>query len=103
MARLLVLLAFASGAAFAQRNEIWSNPGLSARSVQPAEQQIRLRQDMSQCHGAAFEGTRGLEDEEKRKNRGVALFRRCMAEKGWTSRDPAGPKPAPKAPRPTST
>lgn len=87
----------------AQRNEIWSNPGLSARSVQPAEQQIQLRQDMSQCHGAAFEGTRGMPEEEKRKALGVALFKRCMAERGWTSRDPAAPKPAPKAPRPTAT
>ena len=101
MARLLVLLLFA-GSAAAQRNEIWSNPGLGARSVQPAEQQMLLRQDLSHCHGAAFEGTRGVE-EEKRKNLGVALFRRCMAEKGWTSRDPAAPRPAPKAPRPTAT
>jgi hypothetical protein len=100
---LPILLAFLSAAAFAQRNEIWSNPGLSARRVQPAEQQIQLRHDMSHCHGVAFEGTRGADDDEVRKARGVALFRRCMAEKGWASRDPAAPRPAPKAPRQTST
>jgi len=103
MARLLALLLFVSASALAQRNELWSNPALAARALPPPEQQLILRQDMSQCHGAAFEGTRGVEEEEKRKNLGVALFKRCMAERGWTSRDPAARKPAPKAPRPTST
>ena len=101
---LPILLAFISTVAFAQRNEIWSNPSLSARSMQPAEQQIQLRHDLTHCHGAAFEGTRGVPEEERRKQLGVALFKRCMAEKGWTSRDPSAPKPAaPKAPRETST
>lgn len=77
----------------AQRNEVWSNPGLSARGVQPGEQQLILRQDMSACHGAAFEGTRALEDGEKRKALGVALFNRCMAEKGWQAREPRRPAP----------
>ena len=97
---IAILLAFISATALAQRNEIWSNPTLR---LQPAEQQIQLRQDMSQCHGAAFEATRAIADEEQRKARGVALFKRCMAEKGWSSRDAAAPKPAPKAPKPTST
>jgi len=43
---------------------------------------------MSKCHGTAFERAREVEDEQKRK----ALFNRCMAR-----------KPAPKAPRETST
>jgi hypothetical protein len=103
MNRTLLLLLVLSPAALAQRSEVWSNAGLTARGMQGAEQQVMLRKDMSQCHGAAFEGTRGVEDEQSRKARGVALFRRCMAEKGWTSRDPAAPKPAPKAPRPTTT
>jgi hypothetical protein len=103
MARLVVFLLVISASALAQRNEVWSNPGLSARGVQLAEQQVMLRKDMSQCHGAAFDGTRAVEDEEKRKALGVALFKRCMAEKGWTSRDPNARKPAPKAPRPTTT
>ena len=102
MNRIVLLLLLLSPPAIAQRNELWSNAGLTARGVQAAEQQVMLRQDMSHCHGAAFEGTRGMDD-ESRKARGVALFRRCMAEKGWTSRDRAAPKPAPKAPRPTST
>ena len=100
---LHLLLAFVSATALAQRNEIWSNAGLTARGVQGAEQQIMLRKDMSQCHAASFEGTRGMDDEAERKARGVALFKRCMAEKGWASRDAAAPKPAPKSPRPTST
>ena len=102
MNRTLLFLLVLSPAALAQRSEIWSNAALTARGLQTAEQQVVLRQDMSHCHGAAFEGTRGM-DEETRKSRGVALFRRCMAEKGWTSRDRTAPKPAPKAPRPTST
>ena len=90
MARLasIVFLLCAAGAAHAQRNELWTNPGLSQRGIQPGEQQIMLRQDMSECHGTAFERARGVEDEQKRK----ALFNRCMAR-----------KPAPKGPRETST
>jgi hypothetical protein len=105
MARALSFAFFLclAGAAGAQRNQLWSNPALAGRAVAPAEQQMILRQDMSHCHGAAFEGTRNVPEEEKRKALGTALFKRCMAEKGWTSRDPAAPKPAPKAPRPTST
>ena len=103
MNRMVVLLLLASAPAMAQRNELWSNAGLTARGVQAAEQQVMLRKDMSQCHGAAFEGTRGMDDEASRKARGVALFKRCMAEKGWTSRDASAPKPAPKPPKPTST
>ena len=82
---------FFCATAHAQRNEVWSNPGLSARGVQPGEQQLMLRQDMSACHGAAFEGTRGVEDEQKRKAAGVQLFRLCMAEKGWQVRPPRKP------------
>lgn len=103
MNRTLLLLLVLSPAALAQRSEVWSNAGLTARGLQAAEQQVVLRKDMSQCHGAAFEGARGMADEASRKARGVALFRRCMAEKGWTSRDRAAPKPAPKTPQPTST
>ena len=105
MARLLplVFLVCAAGAAHAQRNELWTNPGLSQRSIQSGEQQILLRQDMSACHGTAFERARGVEDEQKRKALGIALFNRCMAEKGWYAREPAPRKPAPKTPRETST
>jgi hypothetical protein len=105
MARVvsLVLLLCTLCAAQAQRNDLWSNPGLSQRGVQPGEQQVMLRQDMSACHGAAFEQARGVEDEQKRKALGIALFKRCMAEKGWYARDPRTPKPAPKAPRETAT
>jgi hypothetical protein len=103
MARLAVLLLFISATATAQRGELWSNPALTARGVQLGEQQVTLRRDLSHCHGAAFEGTRAVEDEEQRKARGVALFKRCMAEMGWSARKPGSPKPAPKAPRETST
>ena len=96
MNRTLLFLLVLSPAALAQRSEVWSNAALTARGLQTAEQQVVLRQDMSQCHGAAFEGARAIPDEEQRKARGVALFRRCMAEKGWTSRGAAAPKPAPK-------
>ena len=85
--------------AHVQCNELWSNPGLSQRGIQSGEQQIMLRQDMSKCHGTAFERAREVEDEQKRK----ALFNRCMAEKGWYAREPAPRKPAPKTPRETST
>ena len=87
--------------AHGQRNNLWSNPGLSARGVQAGEQQIMLRQDLSACHGAAFEATRTVEDDEKRKALGIALFNRCMAEKGWQAREPR--RPAPKAPREISS
>lgn len=103
MNRMAVLLLLLSAPATAQRNDVWSNPGLTSRGVQAGEQQLMLRQHMSQCHGAAFEGTRGVREEEKRKQLGVALFKRCMAERGWTSRDAAAPKPATKSPKPTST
>jgi hypothetical protein len=105
MARLLslVVLLCAAGAAPAQRNALWANPALSERGVQPGEQQIMLRQDMSECHGTAFERARGIEDEQKRKALGIELFKRCMADKGWHARQPGSRKPAPKAPRETST
>jgi len=105
MARLLslVCLLYAAGTAHAQRTELWNNPGLSQRGIQPGEQQIMLRQDMSECHGTAFERARGIDDEQKRKALGIELFKRCMAEKGWHAREPGPRKPAPKAPRETST
>ena len=99
--RFLILLLFSVNA-YAQRNDLWSNPGLTQRGVQAGEQQIVLRRDLSACHGAAFEGARTLEDEEKKKALGVALFRRCMAEKGWQSNRSAPDKAGPKAPRPTA-
>jgi len=43
------------------------------------------------------------EDEQKRKALGIAIFNRCMAEKGWYGREPGPRKPAPKAPRESST
>jgi hypothetical protein len=97
------LLLCAAALALAQRNDLWSNPGLGERGLQPGEQQLILRQDMSACHGIAFERARGVEDEQKRKAMGVALFRQCMSEKGWHARDPASRKPAPRAPRETAT
>ena len=105
MARVLALvfLICVAGPAPAQRNQLWSNPGLSQRGIQPSEQRMLLRQDMSQCHGAAFESGRGIEDEQKRNSLGIAFFRRCMAEKGWQAREPAPPKAAPRAPRDAST
>ncbi|HYR34575.1 MAG TPA: hypothetical protein VEQ87_09825 [Burkholderiales bacterium] len=103
MARLSYLLLLLCATAYAQRNELWANPGLAERGVQPGEQQIMLRQDMSQCHGTAFERARGIEDEQKRKALGIALFKQCMAEKGWYARQPGTRKPAPKAPRETAT
>jgi hypothetical protein len=100
---ILVMVLSAAGAAHAQRNELWNNPGLSQNGVQFGEQQIILRQDMAHCHGTAFEGTREIQDEQKRKALGVQLFNRCMGEKGWYARDPAPRKPAPKGPRETAT
>src|SRR5258708_15857401 len=104
MARFLslVFLLYAAGAAHAQRNALWTNPGLSQRGIQPSEQQLMLRQDMSECHGTAFERARGVEDEQKRKALGIALFNGCMAQKGWHVRDPRPPNPPPKAPRETA-
>jgi hypothetical protein len=89
--------------AHAQRAQIWVNPGLTERGLQIGEQQIVLRQDMSQCHGSAFEQTRPVEDEHKRKTLGVAVFHRCMADKGWLARDPAPRKTPPKAQKETAT
>ena len=97
--QLLCVAALAS----AQRNDLWSNPRLAERGLQPAEQQLMLRQDMSACHGLAFERANGVQDEEKRKALGVALFKQCMSEKGWHARPTAPRKPAPKAPRETAT
>jgi hypothetical protein len=98
-----VLLLCAAALAPAQRNDLWSNPGLGERGMQPAEQQLILRQDMSACHGLAFERANGVQDEEKRKALGVALFKECMSEKGWHARPATPRKPAPKAPRETAT
>jgi len=105
MARLfsLVVLVCAAGISYAQRNELWANPGLSERGIQPGEQQLLLRKDMSECHGTAFERAHGIEDEQKRKALGIELFKRCMAEKGWHARQPEPRKPPPKGPRETST
>jgi len=100
--RYLVLCAILLGGnALGQRNDLWNNPGLTQRGLQAGEQQIVLRRDLSACHGAAFEGARALEDEEKKKALGVALFKRCMAEKGWQSNRPVPEKAAPKAARTT--
>lgn len=99
----LVLLLCAAALASAQRNDLWSNPGLAERGIQPAEQQLILRQDMSACHGVAFERANAVQDEEKRKALGVALFKQCMSEKGWHARQTTPRKPAPKAPRETAT
>jgi len=81
------------------QTRIWVNPGLTERGLQIGEQQIALRQDMSECHGSAFEQTRRVEDEQKRKTLGVAVFNRCMSDKGWLARDPAPRKP----PKPKET
>src|SRR5947207_853222 len=104
MARLslLVFLLCSAGALHAQRNELWANPRLSERGIQPGEQQLMLRQDMSGCHGTAFDSARGVEDDHKRKAIGIELFKRCMAEKGWHTRQPGSRKSAPKAPREAS-
>jgi hypothetical protein len=98
----LVVVVCTAGAAHAQRNDLWNNPGLSERGIQYGEQQIILRQDMAHCHGAAFDRAREIQDEQKRKALGVELFNRCMTARGWSVRDPAR-KPAPKAPRETAT
>ena len=104
MARYLsVLFLLLAAAAHAQRPQIWVNPGLTERGLQIGEQQITLRQDMSACHGYAFEQTRKVEDEQKRKTLGVAVFNRCMSDKGWLARDPAPRKPPASAPKETAT
>src|SRR6185503_14986297 len=103
MSRALFLLFLVCSAAAAQRNELWANPGLTQRGVQAGEQQLMLRQDMSACHGTAFERARGVEDEQKRKALGIALFKQCMADKGWQASEPKVRKPAPKVPKETST
>ena len=105
MARLfsLVLLLCAAAISYAQRSDLWANPALSQRGIQPGEQQLMLRQDMSECHSTAFERARGIEDAEKRKALGMELFKRCMSEKGWYARQPDPRKPAPKTTRETST
>jgi hypothetical protein len=105
LARLfsLVFLLCAAGVSHAQRNELWANPGLSGRGIQPGEQQLMLRKDMSECHSTAFERARSIEDEEKRKALGIELFKRCMADKGWYARQPEPRKPPPKTTRETST
>ena len=103
MSRALLLLFLVCSAASAQRNELWANPGLTERGVQAGEQQLMLRQDMSACHGTAFERARGVEDEQKRKALGVAVFKQCMADKGWHASEPKVRKPAPRIPKQTAT
>ena len=106
MVRFLSLVAvlLVSGAGLAQKNEVWNNPGLSQRGIQYGEQQLILRQDMSHCHGSAFDKAREVTDEHKRKALGVQLFKHCMAEKGWFPREAKKPsKPEPKGPRETAT
>ena len=99
MSRAPFLLFLVWSAASAQRNELWANPGLTERGVQAGEQQLVLRQDMSACHGTAFERARGVEDEQKRKALGVAVFKQCMADKGWHASEPKVRKPAPRVPK----
>jgi hypothetical protein len=104
MARALsFVLLLCVAPAYAQRNDLWSNPALAARGLSPGEQRLLLRQDMSACHGVAFERANGVPDEEKRKALGIALFKQCMSDKGWHAREPGRGKPAPKAPRETAT
>lgn len=103
MSRAPFLLFLVWSAASAQRNELWANPGLTERGVQAGEQQLVLRQDMSACHGTAFERARGVEDEQKRKALGVAVFKQCMADKGWHASEPKVRKPAPRVPKETAT
>jgi hypothetical protein len=104
MARALsFVLLLCLAPAYAQRNDLWSNPTLAARGLSPGEQQVLLRQDMSACHGVAFERANGVPDEEKRKALGIALFKQCMSEKGWHAREPRPRKPAPNPPRETAT
>jgi hypothetical protein len=102
MARYLTAVFLLFAAAAHAQTRIWVNPGLTERGLQIGEQQIVLRQDMTECHGNAFEQTRKVEDERKRKTLGVAAFNRCMSDKGWLARDPA-PRKAPGAPKETAT
>lgn len=89
MARVLILsMLLCASVAHAQRSQLWVNRGLSGRGVDIGEQQMILRQDLSACHGSAFEGSRGVEDDAKRKALGVAMFNRCMDDKGWEPREP---------------
>ena len=97
-----VLFLVLATAAHAQ-TRIWVNPGLTERGLQIGEQQIMLRQDMSECHGNAFEQTRRVEDEHKRNTLGVAAFNRCMSDKGWLGRDPAPRRAPSKGPPGTAT
>jgi hypothetical protein len=100
MARLVtVAILLCASAAHAQRHQLWVNRGLTGRGVDVGEQQMILRQDLSACHGSAFEGSRGVQDEAKRKAVGVAMFNRCMDDKGWEPRDPAPRKSPAKAPK----
>src|SRR3954452_23611925 len=103
MTRLpIFLFLVAAGAAHAQRHQLWMNHGLSQRGVDIGEQQMILRHDLSACHASAFEETRTVEDEGKRKALGVAMFNRCMDTKGWAPRDPGSRKPPAKAPKESS-
>ena len=98
MARSLIVLFLAFAAtAHAQRHQLWANRGLSERGVDIGEQQMILRQDLSACHASAYETTRAVQDEAKRKALGVAMFNRCMDDKGWAPRDPQ-PRKAPAKP-----
>jgi hypothetical protein len=103
MARSFIVLFFLAFTVAHAQTKIWVNPSLTERGLQIGEQQIALRQDMSECHGSAFEQTRKVEDEHKRKALGVAVFNRCMSDKGWLARDPAPRKAAPKTPKETAT
>jgi hypothetical protein len=44
-----------------------------------------------------------MEDEQKRKALGVAVFKQCMADKGWHASEPKVRKPAPRVPKESST
>jgi len=104
MARYLsVLFLLFAAAAHAQRHQLWANRGLSERGVDIGEQQMILRQDLSACHANAFETTRAVQDEAKRKALGVAVFNRCMDDKGWAPRDPQPRKPPTKTTKETAT
>ena len=104
MARFL-LLAILLGASLAQaqRHQLWVNRGLTGRGIDVGEQQMILRQDLSACHGSAFEGSRSVQDEGKRKALGIAMFNRCMDDKGWEPRDPAPRKSPEKDKKETAT
>ena len=104
MARFLVVAVLVcASVAHAQRHQLWVNRGLTGRGVDIGEQQMILRQDLSACHGSAFEGSRGVQDEAKRKALGVAMFNRCMDDKGWEPREPVPRKAPAGTPRETAT